>query len=91
MIVLGRNIYVQEIKKDIKVDGILQKYDDSSDFIFAKIIEVGDDLLSIPYLQDKDNTILVLRRISKSPFYDGYFIKFDDILATMTLEEFNAL
>lgn len=92
MLVTQNNLLVEEIVCDLKTsDGLIQKYDDSSNFIFAKIIEVGQFLECKTIYQDKTN-VLVLRRISKIPFLNGqYFIDEKDILGVMTKEEFEEI
>ena len=91
MLVTKKNLYVKELIKDLKVDGLVQKYDDNSDFMFVKIIEVGKEIENKVEYQDKENTVLVLKRIAKIPFISGYFINEEDILAILTKEEFEAL
>lgn len=92
MVVTQNNLLVQEIISDLKTsDGLIQKYDDSSNFIFANIIEVGEYLDNKTLYQNKDN-VLILRRISKIPFLDGkYFIDEKDILGVMSKEEFEKI
>ena len=92
MIVTKNNLLVKEIKFDIKTsDGLIQKYDDCSDFIFTEIIEIGKDIQNKVEYQDKNN-ILVLNRINKRPYLDGqYFINENDILAIITTDELNKI
>lgn len=92
MLVTQNNLLVKEIVCDLKTsDGLVQKYDDTSNFIFANIIEVGEFLDCKTLYQNRDN-VLVLKRISKIPFLDGqYFIDEKDILGVMSKEEFEKL
>ena len=92
MIVTKNNLLVREIKFDIKTsDGLIQKYDDSSDFIFTEIIEVGKDIQNKVEYQDKNN-ILILNRINKRPYLDGqYLINENYILAIITKDELNKI
>lgn len=92
MLVTQDNLLVEEIITDLRSsDGLVQKYDDSSNFIFTKIIEVGEAIKNKIIYQDKSN-VLVLRRISKIPFLDGqYFINEKDILGIMSKDEFNKI
>lgn len=92
MIVTQDNLLIEEIQCDLKTsDGLIQKYDDSSNFIFANILEVGEDINNKIVYQDKNN-VLILRRISKVPFLDGqYFINEKDILGIMSKDEFEKI
>ena len=92
MIVTQDNLLVKEIQVDIKnSNGLIQKYDDTSNFIFASILEIGEALDHKTIYQDKSN-ILILRRISKIPFLDGqYFINEKDILGIMSKDEFEKI
>ena len=92
MIVTQDNLLIKEITCDLKTsDGLTLKYDDSSNFIFASILEIGELLDNKPIYQDKTN-VLVLRRINKVPYINGqYFINEKDILGIMTEDEFKKL
>ena len=93
MIVTKNNFLVKEIKADLVTSsGLLVKYDDASDFIFVRIIEVGLEIRDKIIYQDKDHIVLVLNRINKRPFIEGqYFINENDILAIISDDEFSKL
>lgn len=91
MVVLGKRLLVKELIKDIKINGLIQKYDDSSDFMFVQVIEIGEGLQDKPEYQNIENLVLVLKRIAKIPFIESYFINEEDILAVMSKDEFEEL
>ena len=92
MILLGDYLRVKELVKDIKVDGLLQKYDDSNPYMFAEIIEaeenVTNKLATYGYL---DELVLVFKRPAKIPFIDSYLVSFKDIIGVMEKDEFKEL
>ena len=91
MLVLGKSLLVKELKKDLVVDGITQRYDDSNAYMFVEAIEIGEDLHSIPALSN-NGAVIIIKRIAKVPFIENmYFIHYDDILAIMDREEYDAL
>lgn len=91
MVVLKNGLIVKELIKDIIIDGLIQKYDDSSDFMFVKIIQIGEELIKKPEYQNTKDLVLMLRRINKVPTPFGYYINESDVLAVLTDDEFNQI
>jgi hypothetical protein len=74
-------IKVKELKDNLKVDDILQKYDSTSPLIFGKI-ELAED----PSLIGK---IALFKRVTKVPALERLYIQKQDLIATITNEEYN--
>lgn len=92
MYIIGKYIQVKELKDDVYVDGLLQKYDDSSPYIFAEIIEAESNIYDkLSDYGDIDDLIVIFRRPNKLPFLDTFFVSNEDIIAVMTREEYNSL
>lgn len=91
MFVTGKRFYVEELKKDITVDGLIERYDESNNFMLSKIIEVGEELQSDIKYQNKDNIVLLTSRIDKVPFKGGFFVPETAVLAILSKEEYEAL
>jgi len=92
MILLGDYIQVRELVKDITVDGLLQKYDDSNPYMFAEVIEAAEDVYNKlnKYANPRD-LVLVFKRPAKIPFIESYIVSFKDIIGIMEKSEFNNL
>ena len=91
MIVLGTTLFVKELQKDMTVNGLVQKYDDSSPYMLVKIEALGKDLENIPEYQDIDNIVLLILRGNKTPYRDGYIIDNSPVKFIYTKEEYEAL
>ncbi len=93
MIITGNYIQVKELVKDVTVDGLIQKYDDSSPYMFGKVInakkEILDDLSVIN--PDVNNTVILFNRVNKLPFLNTYFVDKQHVIAVMSMKEFNEL
>ena len=93
MIITGNYIQVKELVKDVTVDGLIQKYDDSSPYMFGKVInakkEILDDLSVIN--PDVNNTVILFNRVNKLPFLNTYFVDRQHVIAVMSMKEFNEL
>lgn len=93
MIYVNGWIKVRELKKDFKVDGLLEAYDDNSSTFFGKVLDCDEEIRD--YLSAKcgtfTNAVLQLSRLNKTESLGGYLVKKESIIAIMTLEEFNRL
>ena len=90
MKLFGNNILVEELRDNLVLDGVLIKYDDSNQYMFAKIINLPEKLISELDLNVAD--IIIINRVTKLPFIDGnYFINSNNIIASLTKEEYNKL
>lgn len=89
---LGENILVCEKKKDLMVDGLLQKYDDNSPYMYASIAvasKLVEERLSV-YGNIYD-MIILFKRPAKIPVLGGYIVNYNDILAILSKEEYDRL
>ena len=91
MIVRGTKMIVKELQKDMTINGLVQKYDDSSPYMLVKIEVLGEDLQNIPEYQDINNIVLVALRGNKTPYRDGYIIDNGTVQIVYTKEEYEAL
>ena len=91
MFVTGKRFFVKELKKDIKVDGLLERYDESANFMLAEVLEVGEELQNDIKYQDKENIVLLTSRIDKIPFKGGFFVPETAVLAIFTKKEYEEL
>ena len=93
MIITGNYIQVKELQKDMKVDGLIQKYDDSSPYMFGKIIDAKNEIKNelMIYSNDISNLVILFNRINKIPFLDTYFVDRQNVIAIMTIDEYNNL
>ena len=93
MIITGNYIQVKELVKDVTVDGLIQKYDDSSPYMFGKVInakkEILDELSTLS--SDINNTVILFNRVNKLPFLNTYFVDKQHVIAVMSMDEFNNL
>ena len=85
---------VRELQKDFMVDGLIQKYDDSSNVMYGKVIDASDTVLNylstVGYLS---NMVVMFKRLAKivPPGLNGYLVSFEDVIAILTKEEFEKL
>ncbi len=93
MIITGDYIQVKELQKDITVDGLLQKYDDSSPYMFGKVINAHKNILDELSVISPDihNTVILFKRVSKLPYLNTYFVNRQDVIAIMSMKEFETL
>lgn len=92
MKIIGKYLQVKELVKDLSVNGLLQKYDDSSPYILAEIVNAEQEIYNkLSTYGDVDNLVVIFRRPNKLPFLDTFFVSNEDIIAIMSKEEFEAL
>lgn len=91
MFVTGKRFYVEELKKDITVDGLIERYDESNNFMLSKVVEVGEELKNDVKYQNYENIVLLTSRIDKVPFKGGFFVPETAVLAILTKEEYEKL
>lgn len=93
MLLCNRYLKVQELTDNLEVDGIVKKYDDTSPFMFAKIIALDTNCRiakEFPdLLENLANYVVVFKRATKFPILDGFCLHEDDILMILTNEEYN--
>lgn len=91
MIVTGKRFFVEELKKDITVDGLVERYDESNNFMLSKIVELGEELQNEVKYQNYNNIVLLTSRIDKVPFKGGFFVPETAVLAILSKEEYDNL
>lgn len=92
MIILGDYLQVEELQKDIQINGIIQKYDDSSPYMFGKIINGKEDVINnLSKYGDIESIVVIFRRPAKIPFIGSYLVDAKDIIGIMTMNEYEAL
>lgn len=87
---LGKFIKVRELQDDFMIDGLLQKYDDSSPFMFGVVIGGNDALLDELSTCSNygDKIIISFRRVAKVPYLNCYLVSKEDVIDVMTESEY---
>lgn len=92
MVFLKSNILVKELQADFVIDGLIEKYDDSSPVMYGTIIDVSEEIRSkLTIYGELENTVLMFKRVAKIPVLGGYLVNYDDVIALMSIEEYNKL
>jgi hypothetical protein len=105
MKLLNDNILVTEIVKDLKVGSIVMNQDDSTAYMFCKVVCISDEALDFickEYTDKKSNIvydelnsgelILIIRRSAKDPFIGNqFFISYKDLRGIITKEELESI
>lgn len=88
---LGKFIKIKELQDDFIIDGLLQKYDDSSPFMFGVVIGGNDALLDELSTCSSygDKVIISFRRVAKVPYLNCYLVAREDVIDVMTESEYN--
>lgn len=100
MALTNNYIKVEELTDNLLINGVLEKYDDTSPFMFCKIIdldyEVRQKLCTIKDLQgnlikehDLFRYIVVVKRVTKIRGFKGYYIQLSDIIELIDNETYN--
>lgn len=93
MVTVGRYLKVKELQDDFMVDGLLQKYDDSSSFMFGQVIggnmEILNNLGTISGYNQ--NIVISFKRVAKLPYLNCYLVSNEDLIDVMTYEEYEEL
>lgn len=85
-------LQVKELKKDLLVDGLIEKYDDNSPYILAEILECDEKTYNeLSEYGDVDDLVVLFRRPNKLPFKDTLIVSNRDIISVMTRDEYNSL
>ena len=82
-------ILVKELTDDMMIDGLLEKYDDNSPFIHAKVIEASRDFLyRLNEEYPSQDAVILFSRPNKIPYLGYLLVHEADIIATMSKEEY---
>ena len=86
---LAKCLKVKELQDDIVLDGLLQKYDDSSQIMIGKVLggnkELYEKLLACVSYGD---IIITFKRVAKIPYFGMYLVSESDIIDVMTVDEY---
>ena len=87
---LGKFIKIKELQDDFIIDGLLQKYDDSSPFMFGVVLGGNDILLDELNTCSSygDKIIISFKRVAKLPYLNCYLVAKEDVIDVMTEEEY---
>lgn len=87
---VGKYIKIKELQDDFMIDGLLQKYDDSSPFMFGEVLGGNDILLNelSTYSNYGDKIIISFKRIAKVPYLNCYLVSKEDVIDIMTESEY---
>lgn len=99
MALLNNYIKVKELTDNMQIDGMLEKYDDTSPYMFCKIIDIDADALNrITSKTDMHNnqismsklfqSVIVVKRVTKIRGFKGYYIQLSDIIEIIPEEEY---
>ena len=79
----NNNIIVKELYDDIKINGIMQSYDQDSPFMFCSVV-CSDDY--------DEGEILVVKRYAKEEFVSGlFFVHNDDVRLSLSQEDYDKI
>ena len=89
--IIRKSLIVKELQDDMLIDGLLQKYDDASPYMYGKVIDGEASLL------DKLNTmtnfgedsVVSFFRVNKTPYNGNYLVDYDNIIEVISESEYN--
>lgn len=80
---------VEELQDDITVDGLLQKYDDSSQIMMGHVLGGNDELMNkIRSKIQYGKVMITFKRVAKVPYFGMYLVEEPDIIDIMSEEEY---
>ena len=89
--ILRKCVLVKELQDDMIIDGLLTKYDDSSPYMYGKVIDGSKELLDRLYAAANDYgsaTIISFFRVNKTPYEGKYLVDEDNIIEVMNISEY---
>ena len=100
MALLNNYIKVKELTDNLVIDDILEKYDDSSPYMFCRIVDLDANVLhQLETLKDIHgqtlgahnvfNSILVVKRVTKIRGFNGYYIQLQDVIEIISKDTYN--
>lgn len=101
MALLNNFIKVKELTDNLEIDGILEKYDSTSPYMFCKIVDLDKEALNkLEHTADIhgnmlsmsnifNNSVIVAKRVTKVRGLDGYYIQLQDVIEIMSKETYN--
>ena len=93
MVTVGKFLKVKELQDDFIIDGLLQKYDDSSSFMFGQVIGGNIDILNElgTIAGYEQNIVISFKRVAKLSYLNCYLVSKEDLIDVMTYEEYEEL
>lgn len=86
------NILVTELVKDSKAGALIVSQDESSSYMFVKILEISDEASKELDVDKTSDSILIINRCAKMPFIqDTFFISYKDVKAVIDKEYFEEI
>ena len=80
---------VKELQDNIVVDGLLEKYDDSSQIMMGQVLGGNEELLDkIRSKISYGKVIITFKRVAKVPYFGMYLVEEPDIIDIMSEEEY---
>ena len=84
-------VLVKELQDDMIIDGLLTKYDESSPYMYGKVIDGSKELLDKLYAYANDYgsaTVISFFRVNKTPYEGKYLVDADNIIEVMNMNEY---
>lgn len=94
MALLNNYIKVKELTDNMMIDDMLEKYDDTSPYMFCKIIDIDKNVLNKITLDlgieefQLYNLVLVVKRVTKIRGFKGLYIQLSDVIEVVTKDEY---
>ena len=100
MALLNNYIKVKELTDNLEMDGMIEKYDDTSPYIYAKIIDADinaiEKLTMVQELSGRTFTmndllnkcVLVFKRVTKIRGFNGLYVQLSDLIEIISKEEY---
>lgn len=96
MALLNNYIKVKELTNNLLINDILEKYDDTSPYMFAEIIDMSQEVASL--LSSKtglevhqlwNKSVIVVKRVTKVKGFLGYYVQVSDLIEVINRETYN--
>ena len=97
---LNNYIKVKELTDNLTFDGMLEKYDDTSPYMFCKILDLDSEVLDkltskVDFKGNKfethnlfNNAVLVVKRVTKIRGFNGLYIQLSDVIEIIPKDEY---
>lgn len=101
MALLNNYLKVKELTDNLEFNGILEKYDDTSPYIYAKLLDADVEALDkLSKVQSIDGTtfdapelfsncVFVFRRVTKIRGFNGIYVQLSDLIEIIPKETYN--
>ena len=101
MALLNNYLKLKELTDDLEFNGILEKYDDTSPYIYAELLDIDAEALSklseVQELSGRtydthellNNCVFVFRRVTKIRGFRGIYAQLSDLIEIIPRETYN--